>query len=108
MKHRSKKIDSRPTSSTSMLTAVRVTATPSDTTWRPGSCPTSQNVSAWFTRLNLGRTSRTLHAARRVVHRLGGGLLGEQLVDHRVAEGGRNPVEGGQLRRGRGPRDRLD
>src|SRR6476469_1324435 len=97
MKHRSKKIVSRPTSSTSMLTAVRVTATPSDTTWRPGSCPTSQNACAWFTRLTLGRTSGPLHAARRMVHRLRSGLLGEQLVDRRVVEGGRDPVEHGQL-----------
>src|SRR6478672_5953868 len=101
MKHRSKKMDSRPTSSTSMLTAVSVTATPSDTTWRPGSRPTSQNASAWFTTLNLGRIPGTLRAARRAVRRVWIGLLGQQVVEGRLVERGRHAVESGQLGCGR-------
>ena len=108
MKHRSKKSVSLPTSSTSMPTAVSVTATPRDTTWRPGSRPTSQNVSAWVTRLNLGPTSGALHAARRVVRRPARTLLSEEVVERRVARGARDVVEHGQLGCGRRAGHRLD
>src|SRR5688500_7026377 len=106
-KHRSKNKVSRPTRSTSMLTAVSVTATPRDTTWRPGSDPTSQNVSPCVTALNLGPISGALGAARRDVVGLVE-LVGEQLVERGLVRDAGDTVEGGHLGSGQRARDRLD
>src|SRR5687768_5570754 len=95
MKQRSKKSVRVPTSSTSRATAVRVSATPSTTTWRPGSCPTCQNAPARVTRLNLGPNSGALCAARRGRGRAG--VVVEQLVERRVARRAGDVVEQTQL-----------
>ena len=47
--HRSKNIDTRPTIATLTTIALSATATPSATTARPGSRPSSQIARVWLT-----------------------------------------------------------